>query len=63
VITNCGSVTAIDSCTDAVCAGDAVSLTLTLKVALPVAVGVPDITPPLESVKPAGRLPEANDHV
>ena len=55
--------TAIDSCADAVCAGDAVSFTPTVNVAVPFAVGVPEITPALESDSPAGRLPDVTDHV
>src|ERR1700685_1236623 len=39
--------TVIDSDTDAVCA----------------AAGVPEIPPALESASPAGRLPDASDHV
>jgi hypothetical protein len=38
-------------------------LTATVKVAVPLAVGIPDITPLPESVRPAGRLPDASDHV
>jgi hypothetical protein len=52
-----------DSCADAVNAGDALSVTATVKVALPLAVGVPEITPALESLRPAGKLPDASDHV
>jgi hypothetical protein len=52
-----------DSCADAVSAGDALSVTATVKVAVPLAVGVPEITPALESVSPAGKLPDASDHV
>jgi hypothetical protein len=52
-----------DSCAEAVCAGDALSVTVTAKVAVPLAVGVPEIAPLLESVSPAGRLPEASVHV
>ena len=53
----------MDSCADAVCAGDALSFTATVNVAVPLAVGVPEITPPLDSESPAGRLPDAIDHV
>ena len=35
----------------------------TVKLNAPAAVGVPDIMPAAESVKPAGKLPLANDHV
>ena len=55
--------TVIDSCAEAVCAGDALSFTVTVKLDVPVFVGVPEITPPLESDSPAGRFPEAIDHV
>jgi hypothetical protein len=55
--------TVIDSCTDAVCAGDPLSLTDTVNVALPAAVSVPEITPLDKSVSPAGRFPEVTDHV
>jgi hypothetical protein len=55
--------TAIDSCADAVCAGDPLSVTVTVKLDVPVFVGVPEITPPLDIVSPAGRLPDVTDHV
>ena len=57
------ALTVIDSCADAVCAGDALSFTVTVKVDVPFAVGVPEITPPLDSDRPAGKLPDASDHV
>lgn len=63
VIDNVAGVTVIDSCAEAVCTGDPLSFTVTLNVEVPVAVGVPEITPALESARPAGRLPEAMDHV
>jgi hypothetical protein len=63
VIDNPAGAIVSDSCADAVCVGDALSVTETLNVAVPVLVGVPEITPPLESVSPAGRLPDASDHV
>ena len=53
----------IDSCAEAVAAGDALSATDTVKVDVPLAVGFPEITPALDSVNPAGRLPDAIDHV
>ena len=37
------ALTVIDSCADAVCAGDALSCTATVKVTVPLAVGVPEI--------------------
>jgi len=40
----------------AVSAGLLESVTRTVKVVVPEAVGVPDITPAVESVRPAGRL-------
>jgi hypothetical protein len=52
-----------DSGAEADCAGDSLSVTLTVKLDVPLAVGVPEMTPPLERVSPAGRLPEASDHV
>ena len=63
VIVSPGAATVMDSCADAVCTGDPLSFTDTVNVAVPVAVGVPEITPPLDSANPAGRLPEANDQV
>jgi hypothetical protein len=33
-----------------------------MNVAVPLVVGVPEIAPALESVNPAGSLPEAIDH-
>jgi hypothetical protein len=60
---NVDAATVIDSDTDAVCTGDPLSLTDTVNVALPAPVGVPEITPALESASPAGKLPEATDHV
>lgn len=56
-----GGTTVIDSGADAVC--DPLSFTATVNVDVPVAVGVPEITPALDIVSPAGRLPEAIDHV
>src|SRR5436305_12017398 len=37
------------------------SVTLTVKVLVPVPVGVPEIAPELESVSPVGSAPEASD--
>jgi hypothetical protein len=47
----------------AILAGELESVTLTVKLEVPVAVGVPEIVPALESVRPAGRDPELIDHV
>jgi hypothetical protein len=55
--------TVIDSFADAVCAGDALSFTATVKLDVPAFVGVPEITPPLESDRPAGSVPALTDHV
>jgi hypothetical protein len=54
----------IDIAVDFVCTGLLLSLTATVKLNVPLAVGVPEITPLLElSVNPAGRLPELIDQV
>jgi hypothetical protein len=53
----------IDSWADAVCAGEELSVTATVKLEVPLAVGVPEITPALDRLSPVGRLPEATDHV
>jgi hypothetical protein len=55
--------TVSDSCAEAVAAGDSLSVTDTVKTDVPLVVGVPEITPALDNVNPAGRLPEAIDHV
>ena len=54
--------TVMDSEADCVCAGDPLSFTCTANVEVPLAVGVPEITPALDSDNPAGSLPEAIDH-
>lgn len=52
------AVTAIDSVTDLVCAGFSASVTVAVKPAVPLAVGVPEMIPVAgTSVSPAGRLP------
>jgi hypothetical protein len=53
----------MDSCTDAVCTGDPLSCTPTVNVDVPLPVGVPEIAPALERANPAGRLPDAIDHL
>ena len=55
---------AIDVATDFVCTGLPLSLTATVKLKVPLVVGVPEITP-LEAarVSPAGKLPALIDHV
>jgi hypothetical protein len=56
--------TAIDSKADLVCTGLPLSLTLTVKLDVPLAVGFPAIKPvPAPSVSPAGRLPDVIDHL
>jgi hypothetical protein len=55
--------TVIDSLAEAVCAGDPLSCTPTANVEVPLAVGVPEITPALERARPAGSFPDTSDHV
>lgn len=55
---------AIDSVTDLVCAGLSESVTEAVKLAVPLAVGVPEIKPVFVfRLSPAGILPEAMDQV
>jgi hypothetical protein len=65
LIANAGGavvVTAIESWTDFVCTGLPVSVAFAVKLAVPVAVGVPEMTPDADaSVSPAGRLPAVID--
>jgi hypothetical protein len=60
-----GAAMAIESFTDSVCgAGLPPSLTVTVKLLVAVAVGVPEIRPVAEaSLRPAGRLPLVTDQV
>ena len=46
----------------AVAAADALSVARTVKLLDPAALGVPDIVPPAERLKPAGSDPLATDH-
>ena len=56
--------TTIERGTDLVCAGLPASLTVTVKLDVPLAVGVPEIRPVLAiRLSPAGRLPPVMDHV
>ena len=55
-----GGVIVSDS--DAVADPDALSVARTVKLLGPAAPGVPDMEPPAESVRPAGRDPLATDH-
>jgi hypothetical protein len=47
---------------DFVCTGFPLSVTLAVKLNVPLEVGVPEITP-LTRPNPAGRLPDVIDHV
>jgi hypothetical protein len=47
----------------AVCTGELLSVTFTVKLDVPVLVGVPEITPAPDSVSPAGRAPELTDQL
>ena len=59
----CRGAGAILICMDAVEVCKAASVTLAVKLAGPAAVGVPDNTPAVESVNPAGSVPALTDHV
>ena len=43
--------------------GDELSVTCIPKVDVPAVVGVPEITPEVESVRPAGSVPEASPNM
>ena len=59
-----GAAMAIESFACWVCAGLPASLIVTVKLLVPVAVGVPEIRPVAEaSLRPAGRLPLVTDQV
>jgi hypothetical protein len=54
----------IEAEADLVCTGLPLSVTVAVKLKVPLAVGVPEIRPVLEAmVRPAGRLPEVIDHL
>jgi hypothetical protein len=53
----------IDSVAIAFTAGDSLSATWMVNVAVPPAVGFPEITPVFDNVRPAGKLPAAMVHV
>jgi hypothetical protein len=58
------AVTAIERLTDLVCAGFPASVTVAVKLEVPLAVGVPEISPEDEArLSPAGRLPDVIDQV
>ena len=60
----CAPVTAIEVATDSVCAGLPLSLTIAVKLDVPVVTGAPEIVPVVAaSVNPEGRLPEEIDQV
>jgi hypothetical protein len=57
-------VTAIDRLTDLVCAGFSASVTVAVKLAVPLVVGVPAMIPVAGTrVSPAGRLPVVIDQL
>jgi len=57
------SLTVIESWAEAVWAGDSLSVTIMVNVDVPLVVGAPEITPVLDSVRPAGRLPDETDQL
>jgi hypothetical protein len=64
VIASGATAITIDIAADFVCTGEPLSFTVTVKLEVPVAVGVPEITPVDEArVKPAGRAPELIDQL
>jgi len=54
--------TTIERVADLVCAGLDESVTVTVKLAVPLAVGVPEIRPVEAMVSPAGKAPPVIDH-
>jgi hypothetical protein len=64
VIVRVRGATVSDRVTDLVWAGLAESATAAVKVAVPLAAGVPEIRPvEVFRLRPAGRFPETKDHV
>ena len=64
VIVSAVAATVMEVATDFVCAGLLLSLTIAVKVNVPVTVGVPEITPlPAASANPVGRAPEVIDQL
>ena len=64
VIASAVGETTTDPGVDADCTGLLLSVTVAVKVEVPLVVGVPEITPVEEaSVSPAGSLPDVIDHV
>jgi hypothetical protein len=58
---NAGGLIASDNA--AVVETDALSVTLTVKLLDPAALGVPDIVPPADKLNPVGSDPAETDHV
>ena len=56
-------VTTMLNCFSADFGGVKLSATLTVKLEVPVAVGLPEMVPELLKLRPAGRLPEETDQV
>jgi hypothetical protein len=64
VIARAAGATTIERLADFVCAGFPASATVAVKLDVPVAVGVPEISPVLEArLSPAGRLPDVIDQL
>jgi hypothetical protein len=64
VIISCGVVIASDRGTDLVCTGLDESATLKVRLAVPAAVGVPEMVPVAAArLRPAGSVPLVMDHV
>ena len=61
LMVNAGAATTIERVTDLVCAGLPASATVTVKLEVPVPVGVPEIRP-VDGfrLRPAGRFPETD---
>ena len=58
-----GAATVIDNADVAVCAGLEESVTLAVKLKAPEAVGVPEICPLVDRLRPVGNWPEASDQL
>jgi hypothetical protein len=63
VVTDRSTGIVMDSALVAVSAGVWASVTWAVKLAVPAVVGVPEMTPPEERDRPAGREPEASDQL
>ena len=62
MIVRVGSITVSEKAFVAVCAGMELSVTPTVTLNVPDAVGVPEITPADDNVNPGGNDPAATDH-